>query len=408
MTLDVSNALPYGPLTLDEVFFEHDGPKLFSLRSRSLGVRILGICVDEDEEAETLTYLYLALGPERYLALRSGNIGLRFAIDQADQGCLWRAIEDYSGDAPTLEAEVVSVASLSEADLPSPEARLNLPTPTVALLDQSELEAFATQGLRTVAAIELEANSENATEFPLRALGAVGTALQESVDALAQEEAGKPTERGAIPPTVTEQVQMAVLGLRAASFALVIGTDKRGGMMDHAPFVEATLGRLSKLISDGGDASELTTSLRGYGPRARNKFAALLRAVTAVGSGIGVIAVPQSGQTVTAQMSSRDVVAALVAIDAVEPAVSTVEVRRGALIGLNTRRHTFELTDLATMERFAGKVASEAFGAVDGLNVGNSSFVAATLKVEIDFAVDDNDQEAGRRFTLVSIYALEE
>ena len=44
MTLDVSSVLPYGPLERIEVYFEHDGPKLLSLRSTSLDVRMLALC----------------------------------------------------------------------------------------------------------------------------------------------------------------------------------------------------------------------------------------------------------------------------------------------------------------------------------------------------------------------------
>lgn len=401
MTLDASGAMPFGRLAMDEVFFDHDGPKLFSLRARSLGIRILAVCIDEDEQRDALTFLYLAMGAQRYLDVRSGHIGLREAIEQAEQGSLWLVVEDYSGTRPILTARVTDVDQLSDSDLPTSEARLGLPTPTAAPLDLDELDSLAAQGLRTVAAIELEARSESATEFPLRSLGAVGTALQESLDALAQEEQGNATGRGAISQAITEQVQMSVLGLRAASFAVILGTDKRGAMIDSSPFVEATLKRLTRLVADGTNADVLTGSLQQYGSRARNKFTALLRAVNGAGSGIGVVTVPQAGGSASAEMTSRQVAAALAAIDSVEPTVDTVHVRRGALIGLNTRLHTFELTDLATTQRFPGKVAQEAYAAVDGLHVGQSSFVTADIRVEVDFAAED--QETGRRYTLTAI-----
>ncbi|MEU4453532.1 DUF6575 domain-containing protein [Nocardioides sp. NPDC023903] len=403
MTLDASAALPFGRLAVDEVFFEHDGPKLFSLRARSLGIRILAVCIDEDEDRDTLTFLYLAMGARRYLDVRSGHIGLREAMEQAERGTVWLVVENYSGPEPILTAEVTDVDHFSDSDLPTSEARLRLPTPTVAPLDLEELDSLAAQGLRTVAAIELEARSESATEFPLRSLGAVGTALQESLDALAQEVQGNTTGRGAISPAITDQVQMSVLGLRAASFAVILGTDKRGAMIDNSPFVEATLNRLTRLVGDGTNTDVLTASLQEYGSRARNKFTALLRAVNGVGSGIGVVTVPHDGGSDRAEMTSRQVATALAAIDSVEPTVDTVHVRRGALIGLNTRLHTFELTDLATMQRFSGKVAQGAYASVDGLHVGQSSFVTADIRMEVDFAADD--QETGRRYTLTSIEA---
>ncbi|BBH17183.1 hypothetical protein Back2_14700 [Nocardioides baekrokdamisoli] len=406
MNLDASAALPYGRLALEEVFFEHDGPKLFGLRSAVLGLRIIAICIDEDERESSLAFIYVVMGARRYFEVRAGHMSLREAIFAADRGCLWR-IEHYSGGrSDSVTARLITAEEIPESDLPARGARLAIPTPTAAALDLGELREIAVQGLRTVAAIELEAYSENATEFPLRSLGVVGAALQDSVDSLAQEHQGRPTERGAISPAITEHVQMSVIGLRAASFAVVIGADKRGGMVDSGPFVEATLSRLTTLVGLGANAEELTAALRQYGARARNKFASLLRAVNGAGSGIGIVTVPQSGPASAATMTPRQVVAALTAIDAVEPSVEEIPVRRGALIGLNTRLHTFELTDLATAQRYAGKVAPAAYSQVDGLHVGQTAFVSATVRVEIDFAADD--AETGRRYTLLAIAALAE
>lgn len=144
--------------------------------------------------------------------------------------------------------------------------------------------------MRTVAAVELDADGENLTEFPLRGLGLVGTTLQDTVDALAQEVSGTPIDRGAIPRAITDDVQMSALALRAASFVLVIGTNKRGGLIDNGPRVESTLNRLVDLIVKGSVPEELATSLRDYG--ARGKFTYLLRAVSGSGSEIGVVTAP--------------------------------------------------------------------------------------------------------------------
>jgi hypothetical protein len=400
VTLDVSSVLPFGRLERDEVYFEHDGPRFFALRSSSLGVRLLAICIDDEPEDEVV-YLYLALSQRRFELVRGGHVGLREAFQSAEAGAIWRVVEDYSGPEPVARAESVLFEDLSDGDLPTEAARMDLPTPTSPALDEEELHTWASEGLRTVAAIELAASGEQLTEFPLRGLGRIGNALQEAIDALAQEESGDPTDRGPIPKVITEDVQMSALALRAASFVLVIGTDKRGGFLDNSPKVEATLGRLADLIESTADGDVIVEAMRTYGSRARGKFTSLLRSVGAYGSGLGLITAPQSAPPRSARVTSRQLLRALRSIELVEPQLESFTVRRGVLTASHTRRTTFELVDMASGQRYAGKVSPAARAQIDGLAVGRASFVTAEIMEEIAFAAEE--QVTGRKYTLLSI-----
>jgi hypothetical protein len=406
VTIDVSPLLPYGPLERTEVYFEHDGPRFFSLRSLTFDVRVLAICIDEDESAAEVSFLYLAMSVERFAQVRGGRIGLRDAFMRADPWTIWSVTENYAGDVPSATAHAVRFKDIPDADLPRPEARMDLATETAPALTTSELSQLSARTLRTVAAIELDAVGQHTTEFPLKGLGLVSETFQETVDALAQEEIGPATEFGPIAASATVDVQMSVYGLRAASFALVLATDTKGGMIDNAPKVEATLSRLVELLESGHDSGTLVTAMRGYGARARSKFTGLLRSVAAHGSGLGVAIAPGDKPVRAARLSSLEVVRALAAIDAVEPMERSVHATRGVLQGSNTRRSTFELVDLATTYRYSGKVSPEAQTAIDGLRVGSHSYIAASLLEQVDFGADD--QETGRTYTLLSISAIAE
>ena len=406
MTLDASSLLPYGPLERTEVYFAHDGPRFFALRSRTLDVRLLAICVDEDEDAGEISYLYLAMSAERFAQVRAGRIGLREAFERADASTIWRVVESYEGGEPALTAHAVPFEEILDADLPLPGARLELPTPTAPPLVPSELASLSAQSLRTFVAVELDTVGSHTTEFPLKGLGLVSGSLQDTLDALAQEEVGPATAFGPIAASVTVDVQMSVYGLRAASFALVLATDTKGGLLDNAPKVEATLSRLVDLVESGHDSRALLASMRGYGARARSKFTGLLRSVASCGSGLGFVVAPEDKPAVAAWLSGQEVVRALAAIDAVEPTERQIHVARGILQGSNTRRSTFELVDLASAQRYSGKVSPEAQAAIDGLRVGSHSFISADLLEQVDFGADD--QETGRTWTLLTISALAE
>lgn len=401
MTLDASSALPYGKLEIQEVYFEHDGPKFFASRAVESGLVLLALCVEDDDDSLETVFLYLVLPEARFRDIRSGHVGLRQAFEEAKPWQIWRVVEDYSGAEAVVRAEAIRLEEISDRDLPTDSARLQLETPTTEPFDPSELSALASQSLRTVAAIELAASGENLTEFPLKGLGQVGSALQETIDALAQEVSGPVTERGPIPASITRDVQMSALGLRAASFVLLLGTDKRGGLIDNSPLVESTMEQLVALVAAGSDPDTLVSAMRSHESRARGKFTNLLKAVFSSQSGIGVSLASQTGSLVSARMSASDVTGALISIGEVAATSNTIEISRGTLLASHTRRRTFEIFDNATGVRYPGTVASDAQLLINGLKVGNTSFVRATLREDIDFAAED--QETGRSYTLTYI-----
>ena len=406
MTVDASLALPYGPLEVVEVYFEHDGPKFFALRSTSLGVRLLVLCTDEDEERGTLDYLYLALSPERFVQVRSGAMTLRSAFAAASHAEIWRVIEDFSIDPPSVSAEPIAFAQIPASDLPAEGARLDLPTPTAPPLSADELRLHAAESQRTYAAIELDATGQNLTEFPIRRLGTIGLLVQESVDALAQEELGSPTVRGSIPSHITADVQLNAVDLRAASFAIILATDNRDRLWNNARLVEATLGRLLALVDAGHDPAALITALRGYGGRARSKVVGLMRAVVDAESGFGVVIGPQQGASSQARLSAREVREAVAAISVVKPNEEVIDVPRGYLIGSNTRTGTFELEDPGRGNiRYSGKVTESALPKIDGLRVGSASAVRASVFESAEFS--PANPEGGRKYSLLDIQSLE-
>lgn len=402
MTLDASSQLPYGPLEMSEVYFDHDGPKLFALRSTSLGIQVLAVCTGEDEER--VEYLYLALSPDRFRQVRGGSISMREAFEAAADAEIWRVVEDYSVDPPAVTASPIRFSEIPAVDLPTDGARLDLPTPSAPPLDAELLRWQASRSYRTFAALELDATGQNLTEFPIRQLGAIGSSFQDSIDALAQEEFGKPTAKGAIPANITADVQMNVVELRAASFAVVVATDNRNALMDNSRLVEATLNRLLALIEAGHDPDALVDALREYKGRARSKVVNLLRAVVEADSGLGVVIGPQRGESAQARLSAVEARNALTAVLFVKPDENQIDVSRGFLTGSNTRTGFFELESPEHGRRFSGKVAETAITQIDGLRVGATSAVRAAILESVEFSPANPD--GGRKYSLLDIQEL--
>ena len=161
MTYRTSAKLPYGPLELHEVYFAHDGPKFFSLRSARFSMFLVASCVDENESS--LEFLYLVLGQERFNAIRAGELTLLEAYSGSQFGDLWHVTESTpeAGDS----AEQIAFADIDPSWLPSPTARLDLPTPTVAPLDIAELTSLSEGTMRHVMALELTPTAQIAPSF---------------------------------------------------------------------------------------------------------------------------------------------------------------------------------------------------------------------------------------------------
>ena len=113
--------------------------------------------------------------------------------------------------------------------------------------------------------------------------------FQGAADAIAQEVFGVPTERSAIPSSVLDGVQLSVLALRAASFALVLGTDAQGGLLARGDRLEVVAEQLQVLLESTASRTNLLVTLGNHHSRARARYKELLETLERNQSGLGVV-----------------------------------------------------------------------------------------------------------------------
>ena len=122
-----TNILPaYGDLQVVEVYFYYDGPKLFSLYSKTKDTYFLVFMVaDEDKEGEeSETFLYLPLSPKDFESATNGKRDLYDSFKMSKTGTVWAVTYNYSisYDFPSIEEKAVN--SISKDWLPYPGAFL--------------------------------------------------------------------------------------------------------------------------------------------------------------------------------------------------------------------------------------------------------------------------------------------
>lgn len=379
--------LPGGPFDLHEVYFEHDGPRLFALRAQRWDMYYILNCVDEDDEASTLTYLAVVLDKVRFSTVRGGDVDLRSAFIEANAGdvytVVWHFDEETMLATSTLD---VLEGEVPDRWLPKPGAALALRTDTAEPFDESELDQLAESGLRSVGAVELGQEDEPLTEFNFRHLMLIGGSVQDNVDALADE--GYEGRRN----RPSEEVQLSFIGVRAASFVMLVGTDKRGRLTERTEIFADVFGELVDLVAAGRDpeSGELIERLAEHKPRTRNRFRQLLRRLVEAGTGLTLHAAPLGQARRSAALTYSQVRDSLEAVASVPDEVDEFEITRGALLALNLTRRTFEIHDLATMQKYSGYMSDEAREQADGLRVSESSLVRATVRLVAEFASEDD------------------
>lgn len=384
MSLIPPTDLPYGSLEMEEIYFQHDGPRFFALKSSRWGMRLLGFCVAEDEENEQVTYIYLVLTLSRFYQVRSGAMSLLDAFNKAEEGDIWEVIADYRLEPPANRTR--QVTAVKSEWLPTEDAFLNLPTPSVLEFDPNQFVRDSIEMQRSLIAIELDPEQSRLTELSLRSLGHFSTYFQDVIDAIAQEEQGERTASGPVAGKISSEVQVSALGVMAASFVLIVGVDRGVRLLENRELVSKTFGRLTSLVNSATNSGELISQLKEYGPRTRRGLRLILHSASVIGSGLKVHSAPIEGQSSIASLSRTQVESALGYIASVKPTLSEVTLNRVALTALNTSYHTFEVRNMLQGSKFSGHIAPEARIQTNGLRVGDATLYSVKIGIETDFA----------------------
>ncbi len=367
-----------GELVITEVLAEYDGPRLF-IAENPRGEQFLVNFVDETDFSET--YLAVRLSELRVAAMRSGRIAVRQAFTDPEPrlGLVVRLEIGLGDDNNTWQ--VVRPVDIPAEWLPHPDVRLDLPTPTARAFLAGEIARDAVAFLRPTAAFEFDL-PERTTQFPLRALGALLTAIQDNVDAQAQEAAGTPTTRGPIPQGITQAVELSFTGVRAASFVLLVAPSPQG--LFASPLVEQALRRVQGLIDAAQDDVTLVRVLRALGPRSISKYREFLEQVDDIGVGITMLTSDIRGELHTARMNAVEVRRSLLASLGEGTAETETLAVEGVLIGVNARTHVFEIYDDISSAKISGKMIDAARSKALGLTTGARYRASVVRQAEFD------------------------
>ncbi|MGO4585573.1 DUF6575 domain-containing protein [Arthrobacter sp. 2RAF6] len=395
MTLVPATDTALGSLAISEVFFEHDGPRLFVAQSGA-GNLFLANCVDEDEDENTETYLYVSVSRARMNLVRSGHIPLRDVYTHAEDGFVYQVIADYGIESPKNRLETILADQIQDDWLPLPDARLDIDTETLPSFDPDKFRVDSEGEFRTRIALEIFPPNTRRTEYSLRSLSRLAGSFQETLDSLAQEERGRPTARGLIPEEILQESELVFTGALAASFVLVLAPRSNPTLVGH-DLVNKSTERLLELLHAADSQHQLTELLSRYGIRARSKFRNLLTVLSDDETGAGVFLATHLGELSAVKIHLTSVRHALSIIDDRSPDSEKLELARVTLVGVNLRTGIFELFDNVAGQRYSGQMAPEAKAEMSGLPTGDDHFYAAVLLKTMEYSTMTTDVSSSYR-----------
>ncbi len=129
-------SLPWDEFSFDEELAYYNGPRLLLQRGKD-GELYLAWWNDEDDALER--WLCLPLSEARLHAVLSGEMASRDAIENPEDGYLLVVDIDLETDAVARTVKTTA-AALPQDTLPRPEAKLNIPIPSVQASDTSTLK----------------------------------------------------------------------------------------------------------------------------------------------------------------------------------------------------------------------------------------------------------------------------
>lgn len=312
-----------------EVFDYYDGPRFYSCRDR-VGQLYLVYWVDESESGSS--WLYLRISPERYGAVRRGDVPIADALSLPEDGVVLLVLSSSEGfDVSELSAEEI----ISDW-LPERGDRLELPHASLPSSLSSPVD-MAQRVRRHVLDVAFS-KSSNTYEMAAGKLGRLLEAFQNTLFALSCD----PTmDVRRVPEEVKYRSELMVTGLFASSFGLRLQT--KGSDLFASDDTAKALETLTHLIEALNRPEMLPDELHRLNILARSRFKHLVRVM--VDSQVAVKADwgSPAGNEVSAHASFSAISLALQKLEAAEDATHQTVERQARLVGVDVQSDFFAL-----------------------------------------------------------------
>ncbi|WP_445245324.1 DUF6575 domain-containing protein [Microcoleus sp. OTE_8_concoct_300] len=354
-----------GKLEIIEVYEYYDTPSLFACQNLS---GQLFLTVWAEQTTEFGTWLYVPISQRRLKNVRSGNIELRDAFVNAEDGFVYKVL--ISCDGSPDKVEIIWCENLIDDWLPMSYEFLDFGDVPLPIWEIKDAPRTAMQIQREVLNLAFQFRTTNPTEAPVAFLGGILESVQSFFNALGQAIDGTPTPTGMIPRSITEKTQLTVLGTYPGSFGIELATLPKKIEKDNAnSLVEIALNEFWELVKMSGDPENNADILRQKLWRLKSRVASayrdflmnLYKSETNLRFNWGSPNLERGGSV---ELPLSSIKKALEVINRTEDETVREYEIVGKLIGLHIRNKSYEILNSETNKKYSGRIIDEAIPSV--------------------------------------------
>lgn len=348
-----------GRLTLEEVFEEYDGPRLFTCKSAS-STRYLAAWAEENDDYDL--WLYVAVSPERFQVVRSGGITVRTALANPEDYAFLVKTSTADNARDSIE-RLLSGPDIPDEWLPDNQYRLELKTDTAPpAISPAALAQRARREMRPILRLEIDPHTSTRTAAPTRAVGSLLVLAQNLLDTVGQSTRLNGREAplaGRIPAEYQFDTASEVVELSAASFVIDLASTGFHNLFG-SPFEEAANIIVRTLALDDEDDS-FKTQVKSFNTRASKSFRTFVHHLDKIDGPVTMVSANESAIFTEANLSTIKIKRILATLNYLAPDSSEppIEARMRLFRG-DVDNHTFGAENRATGETYSGYVDKQA------------------------------------------------
>ncbi|MFZ6755520.1 DUF6575 domain-containing protein [Undibacterium sp. Dicai25W] len=294
-----------------EILDYYDGPRFYSCKD-SAGQIFIVFWANEIENTDY--WLYLKVSHERYLALKNGQLSIRFILTKPEENLEYLVIKSGAN----FSFQTITPEQIDSSWLPDENDFLNIPTSSLPekLTSARDIAQASHRQALDIAFVR----KENPYEISCGVLGKALDAIQNLVNALA---CGSDTNIRRIPEDIKYQNELAVTGLFASSFGIRLQTNRNQLIDDEETKKVNKI--LTTLITHLDDPDTLLAEIRKHNVLARSRFKHLLTIIV------------DAGFSLKADWSNQfgDSLSAIASYDEMKNSLSKMNLQEGALTRIN-------------------------------------------------------------------------
>lgn len=389
-----------GNIEIVEIYEYYDEPCLFACKNGS-GQIFLAVWIEQTKTDKT--WLYAPVSLERFKLIRAGDIDLKNAFLNSEDGFVHKVIIPF--DNSPARVEQVRCKTLNDEQLPESGEIIEVENESFFALETSDINQLASEKKREIINFTFKFPTVQSTEAPSLHLGKILSSFQPFVDAIGQVKSMGEISR-IISSQILKQTEMSVTGTSSGSFVATLGSSpsSQKDLFDNTLAGDA-IEEFLRLLKIGRNREELHGRLLALKSKSASKYRDFLHSIVDAGTGIHVNwGSPTPGRGGSAELSFSLAKEVLEIINQIELENQNEYEVIGELIAIHKRNKKFEIQEIQSKTKYKGEIIEEAMP--DAGTATISQIYIATIREITNFTPVTGEEK--RAYQLISIRPWEE